>query len=56
MVASGRRGEPDLHKMFRAENTISYYDQDHAGARGRSGVGVSAIQPGAVEEGESVSR
>jgi hypothetical protein len=46
MVASGRRGEPGLHKMFRAENTVSYYDQDHAGARGRSGVGVSAISPG----------
>jgi uncharacterized cupin superfamily protein len=34
MVASGRRGEPGLYKMFRAENTVDYYDRDpHAPAQ-----------------------
>lgn len=28
MVASGRRGEPGLRKMFRAENTVEYYDRE----------------------------
>lgn len=28
MIAAGRRGEPGLHKMFRAENTVDYYDRE----------------------------
>jgi len=26
MIGAGRRGEPGLWKMFRAENTVTYYD------------------------------
>lgn len=28
MIGSGRRGEPGLWKMFRAENTVEYYDRE----------------------------
>jgi uncharacterized cupin superfamily protein len=28
MIASARRGEPGLHKMFRAEATVPYYDRE----------------------------
>ncbi|KNZ32449.1 MAG: cupin [Methylibium sp. NZG] len=27
-IGAGRRGEPGLHKMFRAENTVDYYDRE----------------------------
>lgn len=27
-ICSGRRGEPGLWKMFRAENTVEYYDRE----------------------------
>lgn len=28
MIGAGRRGEPGLHKMFRAEQTVDYYDRE----------------------------
>jgi uncharacterized cupin superfamily protein len=28
MIGSGRRGEEGLHKMFRSENTVEYYDRE----------------------------
>jgi uncharacterized cupin superfamily protein len=28
LVASGKRGERGLHKLFRAENTVDYYDRE----------------------------
>ena len=28
MIGSGRRGEPGLWKMFRAEGTVGYYDRE----------------------------
>jgi hypothetical protein len=28
---TGKRGEPGLHKMFRAENTVDYYDREKNG-------------------------
>ena len=27
-ISAGRRGEPGLHKMFRAEATVAYYDRE----------------------------
>jgi uncharacterized cupin superfamily protein len=28
LVVTGQRGQPGLHKMFRAEATVDYYDRD----------------------------
>jgi hypothetical protein len=28
MIAAGRHGVPGLYKMFRAENTVDYYDRE----------------------------
>jgi uncharacterized cupin superfamily protein len=28
LVVAGRRGERSLRKMFRAENTVDYYDRE----------------------------
>jgi uncharacterized cupin superfamily protein len=28
LVVTGQRGEPGLRKMFRAENTVEYYDRE----------------------------
>jgi uncharacterized cupin superfamily protein len=36
MVSAGRRGEKDrLYKMFRAENTVEYYDRESTEPRKR---------------------
>ena len=29
MIGAGRRGEPGLHKMFRSETTVQYYDREN---------------------------
>jgi uncharacterized cupin superfamily protein len=29
LVASGKRGQPGLSKMFRAETTVDYYDREN---------------------------
>ncbi len=34
LVAAGQRGERSLRKMFRAENTVDYYDRERTGAAG----------------------
>jgi uncharacterized cupin superfamily protein len=28
LIVTGKPGQPGLHKMFRAENTVSYYDRE----------------------------
>jgi hypothetical protein len=28
LVVTGQRGQAGLHKMFRAETTVDYYDRD----------------------------
>jgi uncharacterized cupin superfamily protein len=31
LIVTGQRNEPGLRKMFRAENTVDYYDRERAG-------------------------